>query len=300
MKKLDRSKVVYNFSADNEPIIKVDSGKELMVETDDCFRSQLQTEEDSLAEMNWNQINPATGPIYINDASPGDILKIEIKDIEVDTQGVMIAAPDEGVIGDRVEQSTTKVLPVKDNHVMFNDIKLPLQPMIGVIGTAPAEGEIPNGTPDSHGGNMDCKRITAGSTLYLPVAVEGALLAMGDLHAVMGDGEIVVCGAEARGKVNLKVDVLKGSQLPLPMLEDDKRVITIASAETLDQAADDATDNMVDFLMEYFDYSLVEAGMLLSLIGDLRVCQVVDPLKTARFELNKEYINNSDIMEVIR
>jgi amidase len=211
----------------------------------------------------------------------------------------MIAAPEEGVIGDRLESSTTKVLPVKEGHVIFNDIKLPLRPMIGVIGTAPAEGEIPNGTPDSHGGNMDCKRIIVGSTLYLPVAVEGGLLSLGDLHAVMGDGEIAVCGAEIRGKVRLKVDLLKGCNLPLPMLEDDTRVMTIASAETLDQASDDVTNNMVDYLVNYYDYSLDEAGMLLSLIGDLRVCQVVDPLKTARFEIEKEYINDRDIWEVI-
>ncbi|MFW5855845.1 MAG: acetamidase/formamidase family protein [Bacillota bacterium] len=298
---IDDENVIYNFSSKHKAVVEIEDKSEIEVSTDDCFRSQLQKEEDSLDELDWERINPATGPIYIKGAKPGDILAVDIKEIEVGGQAVMIAAPGEGVIGDRLKKSTTKILPVENNQLKFNDdIYLPLEPMIGVIGTAPAEGSVPNGTPDYHGGNMDCKRIKAGSTLYLPVEVEGALLAMGDFHALMGDGEIVVCGAECRGRAKLKVEVIKDKELPLPLVEDSKRISTIASAKTLDRAVKDATDNMVDFLRDYHNFELAEAGMFLSLVGDARICQVVDPQQTARFELEKKYLkNNKNLREAL-
>ena len=132
---------------------------------------------------------------------------------------------------------------------------------------------------------MDCKRIVKGSVLYLPVAVPGALLALGDLHAVMGDGEIVVCGVEIAGEVDVRVSVLKGIRLPTPFLAEGGRLMTIASAETLDEAGAEATRRMHRFLTERLNIETHEAGILLSAAADLRVCQVVDPLKTARMEL---------------
>ena len=291
MKKLKKDSVIYKFSSEDKAVLEIDAGEEVSIETDDCFRSQLQSENDSLDELNWDYINPATGPIYINSAEAGDILKVEIKDIEVAEQSVIIVAPGEGVVGDRIEKSITKILPVEDNQVIFNDeLKLPLRPMIGVIGTAPADEEISTGNPGRHGGNMDCKRMMAGNTIYLPVNVDGALLSLGDLHSVMGDGEVALAGAETSGEVKLKIDVIKGAKMPLPLLEEEEKIITIASAKNLGEAVKGATDKMVDFLVEHHGFELAEATMLLSLVGDARICQVVDPLKTARFELEKKYL----------
>jgi amidase len=108
---------------------------------------------------------------------------------------------------------------------------------------------------------------------------------MGDLHAVMGDGEVIICGLEVAGEVTVRVTVIKDKLLPLPMLKEGNHLITIASAETLDQAAKDATIQMHRFLINELGLEFNEAGMLLSLIGNLRICQVVDPLMTARMEL---------------
>ena len=217
MKKLDKSDVIYNFSPNNEDVLKINSGDEISIESYDCFKNELKSEDDSLAEFNWDYINPATGPIYVNDAEKGDILKIKIKDIKIADQSVMIVAPKEGLMGDRIKESQTKIIEIKDEMAIFSDnIKIPIKPMIGVIGTAPAEGEIPAGTPGDHGANMDCKTMVAGNTLYLPVNVEGGLLALGDLHSVMGDGEVAVSGAETAGEVKLKIDVIKNKEIPLP------------------------------------------------------------------------------------
>ena len=292
MKKIDKSSVIYKFSPKNTGVIEVDSGEEVLIESYDCFKNELKSEEDSLEEFNWDHINPATGPIYIKNAEPGDILKIKIQDIKIADQSVIIVAPGEGVMGDRIEKSQTKVLKIEDNMLVFSeDIKIPVKPMIGVIGTAPTEGEIPAGTPGDHGANMDCKTMVAGNTLYLPVNVKGGLLALGDLHSVMGDGEVAVSGAETAGEVNLKIDLIKDEKMPLPFLESDKKIITIASADTLDQAVNVATNNMVNYLVDNYDLSLNEATMLLSLIGDAKICQVVDPQKTARFEVEKKYLS---------
>ena len=157
--------------------------------------------------------------------------------------------------------------------------------MIGVIGTAPADEAVATGTPSFHGGNMDCKRIGTGSVLYLPVNVEGALLAMGDLHAVMSDGEVCVCGAEIAGKVTVRVSVVNGRPLPLPFLVTESHAMAIYSAEGVEDAAHGATLNMRTFLIDQCKLAEYEAGMLLSLTGDLRICQIVDPNKTCRMEL---------------
>nr|WP_263326437.1 acetamidase/formamidase family protein [Neobacillus sp. Marseille-Q6967] len=290
-----KENAILKMSPNNRPIKKVNPGTEVVFETYDCFSNQIKREDQPFSSVGWDKINPATGPLFIEGAEPGDILKVEIIDIKIDSKGVMTTAPKHGVLGDIVTGETTKVIPIQEGKAIFNDkIHIPIKPMIGVIGTAPAREEIPTGTPGAHGGNMDCKKIIKGSCLYLPVNVPGALLSMGDLHAVMADGEIVICGLEIPGEVTVKVDVIKGESLPLPMLVSEDRLITIASAETLDEAAKQATVNMHQFLVEQLGLPIDEAGMLLSLVGDLRICQVVDPLMTARMELPQWILDQYD------
>ncbi|MGG1659255.1 acetamidase/formamidase family protein [Brevibacillus sp. NRS-1366] len=282
-------------SPHNEPVARIHSGNRVVFETCDCFSNQIQREDQLFSSVGWDLINPATGPLYVEDAEPGDILRVEIVDIQIADQGVMTVAPNLGVLGQFFSEEKTKVIPIRDGKVQFNEkLQFDVRPMIGVIGTAPATEEISTGTPGDHGGNMDCKRIVKGAVLYLPVNVPGALLSMGDLHAVMADGEIVICGLEIPGEVTVDIAVIKGTHLPLPMLSEGEHVMTIASAQTLDEAAKMATVHMHRFLVEKVGLPNEEAGMLLSLIGDLRICQVVDPLMTARMELPKWVLKQYD------
>lgn len=281
-----RDTVVYAMSPENPPAAHAVSGDTLVFETLDCFGGQITRESDRLGALDWSCINPATGPVYIDGAEAGDTLKVEILRIDLAPQAATVEAPGEGITGLAASQEYTKILPVKDGAAVFNErLSLPLCPMIGVIGTAPEKEAIPTGTPDAHGGNMDCKRIGEGATLYLPVNVPGALLAMGDLHAVMGDGEVCVCGAEIAGEVMVRVSVVKGQPLPLPFLTTREHAMAIHSAQGLDAAAKGATLRMRAFLAEQVKLPAHEAGMLLSLAGDLRICQAVDPQKTCRMEL---------------
>ena len=277
---------IHMMSKDNAPVAYAKSGDTVRFETLDCFGCQIREENQLLGKLDWSNINPATGPLFIEEAQPGDVLKVEILEIELDRQGVMCDGPGKGITGRAVTEESTKILPIRNGTVVFNEtLSFPIQPMIGVIGTAPAGSGIDTGTPGAHGGNMDCTRIGAGATLYLPVNTPGALLAMGDLHARMGDGEVEVCGVEIAGAVTVRVTAVKNCALPTPFLVNDDTAMAIFSAETVDEAAVGATMAMHGFLMQELGMNEHEAGMLLSVVGNLRICQIVDPEKTCRMEI---------------
>ena len=283
---LGKDSIVYAMAPDNVPALHVQDGDRVVVHTCDCFEDQIQSEEQDFGELDWERINPATGPIYVEGAEPGDLLVVNIENIRLADRGVMTTGPNLGVLGDELTHNAIKMIPVQGGKVIFDDgVELPMRPMIGVIGTAPAKERVACGTPGPHGGNMDCKRIGVGAQLILPVNVPGALLALGDLHAVMGDGETAVCGVEIAAEVEISVHVRKGKAWPTPMVVNRDAVMTIASALTLDEAANAAAKNMVHFLEHECGMDKAKATFLLSIAGDIRICQVVDPLKTARYEL---------------
>ncbi|UTE77470.1 acetamidase/formamidase family protein [Rossellomorea sp. KS-H15a] len=275
---------VYAMDKNNTPALTVKSGTQVEIETFDCFQDQIQSERTTFNAIDWNQINPATGPVYVEGAQPGDILKVTIDDIELGNQGVMVVGPELGVMGHRLEKFEVKIIPVEDDKAIFNDkIALPLNPMIGVIGVAPEGEAVNNGTPGAHGGNMDTKLITTGATLYFPVFHPGALFALGDLHAAMGDGEVSVSGIEIPAKVKVTLEVIKGHTIYYPILENEEGVATLVSKELLDEAANVAVEEMIDLLQPQTDLSLGEFTMLMSAAGQAQISQIVDPLKTARF-----------------
>lgn len=288
MIELDDAKTLFSFDKDLEPVLKVPSGETVRIRTKDCFGNQLQGPEDQLSEIDWEAINPATGPIYVEGAVAGGTLKVHIDNIELDAQTSSCTGKDEGVCGDRFSDWATHFCKVEDGKVVWDErLSIPLAPMIGVIGVAP-EGEPVNcGTPGKHGGNMDNTAIAAGATLYFPVAVDGALFGCGDMHAVMGDGEVSVSGAEVAGYATVTLTALPELSVPNPLIENDTHFGIIVSAESLDKAAELAVQQMVDLLASRTNESEADLVMLLSLVADVRVCQMVDPKKTVRFMVPK-------------
>ncbi len=288
---ISRENVFYAFQPGLEPVRRVPQGQEIVIETHDCFQGQLQSKADQIDGLDWARINPASGPIYFEGVLPGDVIRFDLLDVQVAERSTMVALPGEGALGDLITEMETSILPYVNGQVIFkHKIAIPARPMIGVIGVAPAQGSVPNGTPGPHGGNMDCTLIGAGTSLYLTAGVAGALFGCGDMHAVMGDGEIVVCGAETSGSVRLKAQVTPLAGLPTPFLETPDLFVTIFSALTLDEAAAGATHHMAQFLTGFARLPLNDAGMLMSLVGDLKFCQVVDPQKTVRFEFPKRVL----------
>ncbi len=286
MEKIKSEKHFFSFSAQNTPVLKVTSGTVLEMETMDCFSNQIQNSSDTVETLDWSKINPATGPIFIEGAEEGDALKVEILDISVAKKGIMVAGKGEGTLGHLLKGIHTKMIPIEGKMAIFDSkISIPLNKMIGVIGVAPKEGEISCGTPGSHGGNMDNLMITTGATLYLPVFVKGALFGLGDLHAAMGDGEIGVSGIEVAGSVKLRLEVVKNLKISDPILSNVDYFTTIASGKTVDDAIARATENMAFILKNRMPLNLHEIIMLMSATGQSQICQIVDPLKTARFAM---------------
>ncbi len=290
---LTRDKAFFGFAADAEPVARVKQGEEMHLTTHDCFSGQLKTTADTLETLDWSITNPATGPIYIEGAKPGDVLRLDLHEVKAHGPSVMVAVPNVGALGHLITEEETVIVEHRGDTVVFKDrVVVKQNPMLGVIGVAPAAdaGTVPNSTPGSHGGNMDCTLITSGARLYLGVAVEGALFGCGDMHAVMGDGEVVICGAETPGEVRVTPQVVDLPGLPTPFVENAEIVAVIASAATVDEAYKMALDMMHGFLTRIAGLPGNDAALLMSLVGNLKFCQVVDPLMTVRFEFPKSVL----------
>lgn len=288
MKTITKDNHIFTMSKNNVPSMFADSGETIVFETLDALANKITNENQVLDDFDWNAVNPATGPLFVNGTMPGDILKVKIQKIEISNKGVLMTIPNIGPLPTQVT-SSIKIIEILGDKAIFNEkIQIPLNKMIGVIGTAPKGNDINCGTPCLHGGNMDCIEVKEGATIYLPVNVKGALLAIGDLHAAMADGEVGCTGIEVSGKATITVEVIKGD-MPTPFIENETHVMTLYSDEDLNVAADMAVRNMHSYLTTK-GFTPNEAAMLLSIAGDTKICQIVDPKKTCRVQIKKKYI----------
>ena len=292
MYKITEENYRYKFSKDNTPVLYCDCGDLVEFNTLDCFSNKLIPEGTSLEKDAPRNSNPCTGPLYIRSANPGDTLKVEIQKIELGEIGVTLLGPSEVNFENGLESFQIKRIPIVHGHaVLREDIKLPIKPMIGVIGVAPLK-EVPTGLSGYYGGNMDCSQVKEGVSLYLPVFVEGGLLSIGDLHALMGEGEIGGNGLEINGKVLVKVSVLKNFKISGPHIESPDKWMTLATEDSLEKAGLEATSMMLDFLMNKGKYSREDANLLINLIGDLKICKLGSFGCTVRMEITKDLLSN--------
>lgn len=295
MMKITRDYVHDIMRASQPPVAFCESGDTVIFETRDCYNDSIIPGEKQPKDDDPSYANPATGPLFVGGAHPGDQLKVEILAMDLAPQAVMRTSPTDGAFPHYFKERYFQIFDLADGRwVQFDEgLSLPLSPMIGVIGTAPKEEEIDMETPFDHGGNMDCNKIGVGTTLYLPVNVPGALLSMGDLHALMGDGEVLICGLEVAGEVTVRVTVLRDQlKVPTPFAVRDGRVMTIQSADTLDEAAGKAANAMMDFITQASGLHPRKSGMLMSLLSDMAVCQIVDPKKTVRVEFPQSILEH--------
>ena len=276
---IPKHQVHYAFDPEIPPAAYADSGQEIRFCCQDCYREQITTDHFDYAKLDLSRGNPATGPLYIRQAEPGDVLRVEILEIHLAETGSMCVRPGAGLYA--ITKSSCRRFPVQDGWIGFDQgLRLRAVPMIGVIGTAPAGDPVLTKVPGEHGGTLDIRDMGAGSVLYLPVNVPGALLSLGDLHALQEDGETAICGLEISGEVRVRVDVLKGrGDIPTPFLLARDRYLTTAAHPSLDRAAELAGRKMHRFLQEHTRLSEAQSAMLLSLAGKLRISQVVNPAK---------------------
>ncbi|MFZ0531990.1 MAG: acetamidase/formamidase family protein [Anaerolineales bacterium] len=289
MIRLGKEKATYDFGPQNEPAICVDPGVTIVFETLDALDDQIHSDDDSANKVDLGHVNAATGPVYINGANPGDTLVAEILEIKPWDWGAALIIPGFGFLQDSIPGPYTKIFKIEDGEWMrYGDkLRIPLQPMIGTIGVAPEE-PITTLSSGTHGGNLDTTDIKAGTKVYLPVLVDGALFGVGDVHAAMGDGEVCGTGIECGAEVTIRLDLIKGASIPRPRLETAQEIMSVASAEGLDLAIKTALGDMVNWLQSEKGLSAEEAYVLVSLAGDVRIGQIVDPAVTVRIALPKE------------
>ena len=278
--RLTRDQIVYTLDKAHAPVLTVESGAVVVLETYDARTGTINTNDDLLDHPHPVGANPATGPIDIVGAEPGDSLAVEILDIQLAEEGFLAVKANIGLLGDRAGRFVTHMMPIRDGYAHYNErIKLPLRPMIGVIGTAPAGEGVPTGDAGPHGGNMDNRYVVVGATVHLPVAVPGARFALGDIHATMGDGEITMIGLEICAEVTVRIHLRKGEICYRPWIETDEAWIT--TADHLDPviAMRMAAEGMVALLQDKLGVGFDDAYMLLSAQGDVNICQMCEPGK---------------------
>jgi acetamidase/formamidase len=238
------------------------------------------------------------GPIEINGAEPGDTLEIRIRSVEVRLpiagQGFV---PNRGLLPEQFPYQNYRVLWIdleRQTVEYAPGVEVPVKPFWGVIGVAPpaSMGRVPSGPPDVFGGNIDCRDLGAGSALFLPVHVSGALLSIGDGHAVQGHGEVCVSAVEASLKGEVQVLLHKGQRIRWPRGETPTHYITLGLHKDLEEAAKMATSEMLDFLAENKGLSRENAYMLASAAMDLIVTQIVDGTKGVHAMIPKGIFRN--------
>jgi amidase len=248
----------------------VEPGELLRVETQHGLPGKVKRDGTFLESQPGDPVNPMTGPIFVEGIQPGDSLGIDLLEIQVG---------DWGYAGGRIFE-------LEDGYARFDErLKLPLSPMLGGIGLVPAEGEMDTKAPGDTGGNMDCKEVRAGSTLVFTAQVEGGMVGMGDAHALQGDGEVRGQGIECDSETLLRIRQFPRPLSPRPVILRPEFVATIGSHDDLNEAAWQATGDMIQLIVDTTDRDKDEAYALVNLVGDLRINQIVDPRKGARMEV---------------
>lgn len=269
---------VYAFSKNNAPCATAQPGEILVFKTLDCFSNRICDEQTTMADLTYayDVANPAAGPVFIEGAQPGDVLVVDIFDIKVAEEGTIATDDHCGPLFEGTDYRTKKI-KIEDGMANFNGVKFPIDPMIGVIGTAPSGDDVIDGYVGSHGGNMDNKLITKGARLYFPVRVEGALLQMGDVHAAMGDAELCGTGIEIPAEITVRMRLIKDVELHWPVLETKDKWYVNACAQEYNEALVNASKEMQRLLMKATGWDAVDAYMYMSVRSDVEISQGCKP-----------------------
>ncbi len=254
----------------------IDPGEQVIIETSDASTGRIHRPEDLpayLAVRDPHRVNPAGGPIFVRGAQPGDELAVTIERISLAEQGFVRAMPGGPVLPDVAGPTAIMVKVDGDTLIYPGGLRWPARPMVGVIGTAPADGIVYTAHPGPQGSNLDCNAIRVGAKVYLPVHVPGALFALGDIHASMGDGEVSGTGVEINSEVQVKIELLPGQAHTRPWVEVDGAIVATGSAPEVHQAIAVAVAGLAGLLGERYRLSRTEAFMLISARGDVRVGQ---------------------------
>ncbi len=276
---LSREHHTFSFAASHSPALTVSPGELIHVQTWDCYKGAITNDIDALLPIPDTEINPATGPIYVRGAQPGDTISVTIHDIKPALRGVARTYPGNGQLQHLIEKPYARFFDVVNGLVTMNEqVSFPSTPMLGVIGVAPESGEIPTMPAGKHGGNLDNNLNGIGATIHLPVKHPGALLGIGDMHASMGDGEICGTGIEIAGDVLISIALIKGVGTDYPVTENASSWVTHGVAvNDLPAALQVACEEAAQLLVKHWGFTIEDAFIFLSVQGNLGIAQAVHP-----------------------
>ena len=303
------------FDAVNKPCLEIKSGDEIIIETVSGGPMNLPPDRKGfqipaeLLEIHA-KCEPAlsghilTGPVYVKGARLGDVLQIDILEVSLrQNWGWNIILPLSGTLPQDFEKARQIIIPLDPNKMEAElswGLKLPIKPFFGVMGVAPPPnwGRISSIQPRTHGGNIDCKELVVGASLYLPVFNKGALFSCGDGHGAQGDGEVCVTAIETAIEGRIRLTARKDISLNAPRAETPTHIITMGLHEDLNRCAEAALSDMIKLITESTDLSREDAYMLCSLAGDLRVTQTVNGNKGIHMMMAKSLVEKTSSMGI--
>lgn len=283
----------FGWNRDFEPAVVAKPGETIHFECMDSSGGQIGAGAtlETLANLDFGRINPVTGPVYVEGAMPGDALKVTLRKFIPSGIGWTANIPGFGLLADQFKDPALHMWTY-DAVSMAPSLfgpggRVPLKPFAGTIGVAPAEPGLHSVVPPRRvGGNMDIRDLTAGVTLYLPVEVEGALFSIGDTHAAQGDGEVCGTAIESQMNVEATIELVKDARLHSPRftttgpvtrhLDGEGYEVTTGIGPDLMTGARESVMRMVDLLGEQHGMSAIDAYLLCSVCGDLRISEIVD------------------------
>ncbi len=277
---------------DIEPALEVEPGTEVGFQVRDASDEQLDAESTAadVAALDFGRVNPVCGPVFVKGAQPGDALEVEILEFDPRDWGWTAIIPGFGLLAEEFDQPWLRISRVdaEQRAVNFSErVTLPYEPFPGTIGVAPPEPGPHSIVPPSRwGGNMDIKHLRAGTTLLLPVGVEGALFSVGDTHSAMGDAEVCGTAVETAMDITLRLSLRRGLDLPAPQYrlpagelartQQSAYHVCTGVAPDLMEATRQATRALIEHLVDVRGLDRQEAYALCSVAADLRIHEVVD------------------------
>ena len=283
----------YGWDNSFEPVMIVAPGDIVEFRTVDASGAQLNAKSDvhDVAALDFSKVNPVNGPVFIDGAVPGDSIKVTILSFNMAAWGWTANIPGFGLLADQFPEPALhlwQIDPATLKPAMYGAIgRVPLKPFCGTIGLSPALPGLHSIVPPRRvGGNLDIRDIGAGTELYLPVEVTGALFSVGDIHAAQGDGEVCGTAIETEATIAVRFDLIKGENLAFPRfttvgpvtnhLDSKGYEVTVGVGPDLQEGARSAVMGMIDLLGTRYGMSAVDAYMLCSVCADLRISEIVD------------------------
>ena len=278
---------------------RVEPGTRLRIETELNIGDALHSLDDEFdaSMVRLPFVNPVTGPVYVQGATPDHVLVCDIEDIELVPPGFTALVPGFGPFVDWIRHRDfgvrSRVVDVREGEVHWDErMRIPVSPMIGTIGTAPLLDSVSTIDNGPHGGNMDVQEIGPGCRLYLPVQVDGALFYLGDCHAVQGDGELCGIGAiEIRTWSTVRLDLApRPHTMAWPRIEGEDWIGAIGCARPLEDAFRLAVEELVGWMVADYGFEPHDAVLLLGQVAEARCAQLVNPKYSYVARISKRYL----------